>query len=231
MGFSEAKKSVVWREFFEWFYVGGIPATEDVGDTMAARFGAKVSLVSSSGPSSTSLSVLLDDYAWRWPDDEAALQFADFLHQTPHAFERSNSEGHFTGSSWLVSADGERVLLMHHRKLDRWLQLGGHADGDRDLARVALREAGEESGLSDLVVEPAIFDIDRHWIPERGQEPGHWHYDVRYVVRARGSEVFVLNEESLALAWRDVREIADDDTMDISLRRMAGRWLARTRSL
>lgn len=176
------------------------------------------------------LSLSLDDYASRWPDDETASQFADFLRQTPDAFERSHREGHFTGSSWLVSADGERVLLMHHRKLGRWLQPGGHADGDRDLARVALREASEESGLSDLVVDPVVFDIDRHWIPERGHEPGHWHYDVRFVVHARGSEAFVLNEESLALAWRDIHEIADDEAMDASLRRMAGRWLA-SRSL
>jgi 8-oxo-dGTP pyrophosphatase MutT (NUDIX family) len=186
--------------------------------------------VSFSSQSPTSLSLSLDDYASRWPDDDATSQFADFLRQTPDAFERSNSEGHFTGSSWLVSADGERVLLMHHRKLGRWLQPGGHADGDRDLARVALREAGEESGLRDLVVDPAIFDIDRHWIPERGQEPGHWHYDVRYVVHARGSEAFVLNEESLALAWRDIRQTAQDESADVSLRRMAIRWLA-TRSL
>lgn len=172
------------------------------------------------------LSLSLDDYASRCPDDEATQQFADFLRDTPAAFERSNREGHFTGSSWLVSADGERVLLMHHRKLGRWLQPGGHADGDRDLARVALREAEEETGLSDLVVEPAIFDIDRHWIPERGLEPGHWHYDVRYVVHARGSEAFVLNEESLALAWRDIGGMVDDETLDVSLRRMARRWLA-----
>ena len=173
------------------------------------------------------LSLSLDGYASRCPDDDATRQFADFLRGVPGAFERANSEGHFTGSSWLVSADGERVLLMHHRKLGRWLQPGGHADGDRDLARVALREAREETGLSDLVVEPAIFDLDRHWIPERGQEPGHWHYDVRYVVHARGSEAFEPNEESLALAWRDIREMAGDETIDASLRRMAGRWLAR----
>ena len=183
--------------------------------------------MSSVSQSSLPLSAALEDYASRWPDDAVTRQFADFLGHKPDAFERSQREGHFTGSSWLVSADGVRVLLMHHRKLGRWLQPGGHADGDRDLARVALREAEEESGLHELVVEPVIFDLDRHWIPERGQEPGHWHYDVRYVVHARGSEAFVLNEESLALAWRDVREIVDDETMDASLRRMAGRWLAR----
>ena len=90
--------------------------------------------------------------------------FRKFLHSAPEVFERSHPPGHFTGSAWLVSADGTRVLLMHHRKLDRWLQPGGHADGDTDLARVALREAQEETGVADLRVEGDIFDIDRHRI-------------------------------------------------------------------
>jgi 8-oxo-dGTP pyrophosphatase MutT (NUDIX family) len=145
----------------------------------------------------------------------------------PDAFERSRADAHFTGSAWLVSADGERVLLTHHRKLNRWLQLGGHADGDADLARVALREAAEESGLSDLAIEGAVFDIDRHLIPARGEVPAHWHYDVRYVVRARGSERFAVSEESLALAWRSIADIATDTSADASLRRMATRWFQR----
>ena len=95
------------------------------------------------------------------------------------------------------------------------------------LSRVALREAEEESGLTGLSVEPAPFDLDRHRIPTRGHEPEHWHYDVRYVVRAGENEVFEVNEESLALAWRNVREIADDPSSDESLRRMAKKWLLR----
>ncbi len=154
-------------------------------------------------------------------------EFLDFLASSPDAFERHHAVGHFTGSAWLVSADGRRVLLTHHRKLARWLQLGGHADGDRELSRVALREAEEESGLSGLVVEPAIFDLDRHWIPERKGEPGHWHYDVRFVVRATTDEAFVVGEESLDLAWRDIGELAADPETDASLKRMAIRWLAR----
>jgi 8-oxo-dGTP pyrophosphatase MutT (NUDIX family) len=121
-----------------------------------------------------------------------------------------------------------RVLLMHHRKLDRWLQPGGHADGDADLARVALREAREETGLSDLHLEGGIFDLDRHRIPARANEPGHWHYDVRYLVRAGANESFVVNAESHALAWRPVLEVARDETLDASLRRMARKRLALT---
>lgn len=151
--------------------------------------------------------------------------FREFAEGNADCCERTLQIGHFTGSAWLVSADGERVLLTHHRKLDRWLQPGGHADGDGDLARVALREAQEESGLRDLALEGGIFDLDRHAIPARGAEPEHWHYDVRFVVRALGSEQFVVGEESHALAWRAVSDIADDASADESLRRMARKWL------
>lgn len=140
---------------------------------------------------------------------------------------RERLAGHLTASSWLVDQPGRRVLLTHHRKLDRWLQLGGHADGDRDLARVALREAGEESGLGGLVLEGGLFDLDRHWIPARGDVPGHWHYDARYVVRAGVDEGYVVSAESHDLAWRDIDAIANDPDADPSLRRMACKWLRR----
>ncbi len=163
---------------------------------------------------------------WHGESETVGL-FEKFLHTQANAFERSNAAGHFTGSCWLVSADGLRVLLMHHRKLDMWLQPGGHADGDTDLARVALREAQEETGVAGLHVESGIFDIDRHGIPARANEPGHWHYDVRYVVRAEADERFTVNHESRALAWRPVTDVAADDSLDASLRRMARKWLNR----
>jgi 8-oxo-dGTP pyrophosphatase MutT (NUDIX family) len=174
------------------------------------------------------LRAALLDYAARHGEEAGvAAAFRDFLATHPLAFERADSSGHFTGSAWLVDARGERVLLTLHRKLGRWLQLGGHADGDTDLARVALREAEEESGLGGLVVEPVPFDLDRHRIPARGDEPEHWHYDVRYVVRATAGEDFVVSAESRALAWRGVGELAADAAADASLRRMARKWIAR----
>lgn len=156
---------------------------------------------------------------------ELADEYVDLL-ADPLAFSRERLAGHFTGSAWLVSQDGQRVLLTHHRKLQRWLQLGGHADGDADLAAVALREAAEESGLRGLSLEGEVFDLDRHWIPERGEVPGHWHYDVRYVVRAGEDENFAVSEESLALAWVSIEDLLRDPSADESLQRMARLWRA-----
>ncbi|MBB4654358.1 8-oxo-dGTP pyrophosphatase MutT (NUDIX family) [Xanthomonas sp. F14] len=173
----------------------------------------------------------LADYRARWPDEaELAEQFAQLLDDATNPFLRERVEGHFTGSAWVVSADGTRTLMTHHRKLQRWLQLGGHADGDRDLAQVALREAQEESGLTGLrLADAAIFDLDRHWIPTRGEVAGHWHYDARYVVVAGANEAFEVSEESLALAWRPVAELLADPQLDPSMRRMAEKWVARVR--
>jgi len=169
-------------------------------------------------------------YRRRWPGEaETVEKFIQLLEDAADPFVRQRLAGHFTASAWLVSDDGMRALLTHHRKLGRWLQLGGHADGDRDLARAALREAQEESGLDGLRVEPDIFDLDRHWIPEHKGVPAHWHYDVRYVVRACAHEDFVVSDESHALAWRDIDALADDASADASLRRMARKWLAGNR--
>jgi hypothetical protein len=79
--------------------------------------------------------------------------------------------------------------------------------------------------LPGLTVDPELFDLDRHWIPERGDVPGHWHYDLRFVVRAGAEERFVIGDESHDLAWRDIRAIAEDPAADESLRRMARKWL------
>jgi len=170
------------------------------------------------------LNQYFEDEPENWHSKDLLIEFAK---QNENCCERTLSIGHFTGSCWLVSKDGQRVLLTHHKKLERWLQLGGHADGDSDLAQVALREAEEESGLTDLSVEAEIFDLERHAIPARGNEPVHYHHDVRFVVHANGSEEFVVSDESHALAWRTISELVDDADAEESIRRMARKWLKR----
>lgn len=153
--------------------------------------------------------------------------FGELQRDSEDPYRRERLAGHFTASALVVSADGMRTLLTHHRKLGRWLQPGGHADGDRDLARVALREVEEETGLAGVRMEPSIFDLDRHWIPARVHEPGHWHYDVRFLALAGDDERFEISGESNELAWWPVEQVATAAQFDPSLRRMARRWLAR----
>jgi ADP-ribose pyrophosphatase YjhB (NUDIX family) len=141
---------------------------------------------------------------------EAAMTAETILFVEAHAdgLLRTCLPGHLTGSAWVVSPDKTRTLLTHHGKLDKWLQLGGHADGDPDLAAVALREAREESGLAQLrLVSTEIFDLDRHWIPARKTEPAHWHYDVRFMIEADPAEPLAISEESKDLAWVEVARV------------------------
>lgn len=167
----------------------------------------------------------IEAYARSYPAEaDTAEAFLSLLDDPADPFLRERASGHFTAGAWLVSRDGERLLMTHHRKLGRWLQLGGHADGARDMAAVALKEAQEESGLAGLAVDAdLIFDLDRHWIPARHDVAGHWHYDVRYVVRAGLDVCFVVSDESLELAWRPIAGLAGDP--DESLARMARKWL------
>lgn len=144
------------------------------------------------------------------PGGEAAMLagYVPFIAAHPHCLARTCLDGHLTASAWIVDVARTRTLLTHHRKLDRWLQLGGHVDGEADLAAAALREAQEESGLTWLrLVSPEIFDVDCHRIPARGAEPEHWHYDVRFLIEANPAEPLAISDESKDLAWVRLDEV------------------------
>ena len=171
----------------------------------------------------------------------AALELADrpseqpirermlaLLDRTPDCFYRHSFPGHFTGSALVVSFDGKRALLHHHRKLDKWMQFGGHCDGEEDVLRVAQREAWEESGVEGLVVKSAVpYDLDIHEIPARPAigEPVHFHYDVRYLFVAPENATFTASEESKELRWFTLEEMLALP-LDAGLRRLAEKWSA-----
>lgn len=165
-------------------------------------------------------------YAALHPVEAAcAARLAAFVRAHPDCFERSCAPGHVTGSAWILSPDRSHFLLTHHRKLDRWLQVGGHADGDPDPAAVALREAREESGLARLdfawPTAPGVpFDLDIHEIPARASEPAHLHHDVRYLLVAAPGLSLAVSDESHALRWFPCGR-ASDTLGEPSLRRMA----------
>ncbi|WP_089278773.1 NUDIX hydrolase [Antarctobacter heliothermus] len=137
--------------------------------------------------------------------------------------------GHVTGSAFVLSPDGASVLLTHHAKLDRWLQLGGHCDGIADVAFVALKEAYEESGLSRIrLLSDAVFDVDIHEIPARGVEPAHLHYDLRYLMQAEAGEI-AASAESHVLAWvplSDLSRYTQAESVLRMARRLAGQGLS-----
>jgi 8-oxo-dGTP pyrophosphatase MutT (NUDIX family) len=150
---------------------------------------------------------LLERHVSKRPEDvEIVQRFRDFVQEHADCFERSCREGHITASAWILSPDRRRVLLTHHRKLDRWLQLGGHCDGVPDPREAALREAREESGLLHFSFLPDAddvppLDLDIHPIPALGDEPAHLHHDVRFLLVSESGEELRASDESKDLRW------------------------------
>jgi 8-oxo-dGTP pyrophosphatase MutT (NUDIX family) len=143
-------------------------------------------------------------------------QFLELL-RSPSCFHRDHLPGHITGSAFIIDESRSFTLLTHHAKLNKWLQPGGHADGDENIPGVALREAEEETGLKNFsLVQPAIFDIDIHTIPARKDFPEHRHYDIRFLLQASRNEKFTITEESHDLAWislDDIASMTDNDSL------------------
>ncbi|MEO8191765.1 MAG: NUDIX hydrolase [Acidobacteriota bacterium] len=151
---------------------------------------------------------LLDELRSHIPGDaresDSLERIREFVATSADPFARDNAAGHVTGSAIVARPDGSAFLLIHHRKLDRWLQPGGHSDPeDATVLETALREVREETGAQDLV--PAnggrALDVDVHPIPARGSEPAHFHFDVRYLVILQGDAGAGEPAEVSGLAW------------------------------
>jgi 8-oxo-dGTP pyrophosphatase MutT (NUDIX family) len=176
--------------------------------------------------SQTGPGALIDALGAYPPGDERETRMVartqTFLAAADDPFSRrSFVPGHITGSAWIVDEERTHALLVHHRKLDRWLQPGGHAEAERDALAIAEREAREETGLQHLrPAQPGIYDVDVHVIPARGDDPEHAHFDIRFAFIADRGEPLVVSEESHAVAWRPIAEL-DRDGVDESVRRLA----------
>jgi 8-oxo-dGTP pyrophosphatase MutT (NUDIX family) len=164
----------------------------------------------------------LQHYVTSYDEERAFIsRFLELL-KDDHAFQRTHLPGHITGSAWIVDETKNFVLLTHHAKLHRWLQPGGHADGDEDIYRVATREAREETGITEYkILSTTLFDIDIHIIPARLDFPEHHHYDIRLLLEASCSASLVVTEESHAVEWVPISEIASRSGHNHSMQRMS----------
>ena len=168
-----------------------------------------------------SLEQLIIHYAQTYPEEMAPNDMLKFLDEETGYFLRNNYNGHFTGSAWIVNPDRSSILMTHHKKLGKWIQLGGHADGESDLLKVALREAKEESGIQQFkVFSEEIFDLDIHGIPQNNSELGHLHYDVRFLIEADPTgEAVIISDESHDVTWIPLADVTKLNP-EVSIARM-----------
>ncbi len=177
-------------------------------------------------PNKTDLITAIKNYE---PFDEIEHRHVDdtlkLLAGTDQCFLRSDFPGHINGGLWLLSPDHSRVLLTHHKILNQWFQFGGHADGDQDIAVVALREGMEESSIDQIeLITPDIFDIDVHPIPAnpKRNEPAHLHYEIRYLGRAKHMN-YTITDESHDVRWFTPSELTAMN-LGPSRQRMIDKW-------
>ncbi len=163
----------------------------------------------------------LKDYKTSYSEEALFVdQFLTLL-QHPDAYQRHHLPGHITGSSWIVDPEHQAALLLHHGKLNKWLQPGGHSDGDENTLVVAIREAQEETGVLNFKIpSERIFDLDIHPIPERKDMPAHFHYDVRFLFYASTKDAIIVSEESHDVKWIPFEDIAQKSGDNKSLLRM-----------
>lgn len=164
----------------------------------------------------------LNNYDTLFEEEKAFIpRFISLLTNFPNCYHRSLLTGHITASAWIIDGSGGSSLLVHHKKLNRWLQPGGHADGDENVVSAAWKEATEESGLISLkLFEENIFDLDIHLIPMHRDIQAHYHYDIRFLFIADREELYVVSDESNELRWVSMEQIGSMTDNNVSINRM-----------
>lgn len=167
-------------------------------------------------------------YKTKFKEEELFIpRFLDLL-KSERSFHRDHLPGHITGSAWIVDEYKAHVLLVHHAKLNKWLQPGGHADGDENILGVASREAEEETGLTNLTLfTQTIFDLDIHTIPSRPDFPEHLHYDVRFAFIASRKQKVIISNESHDVQWIKIENVGDFTQRNTSIIRMVKKSILR----
>ncbi len=163
------------------------------------------------------IDVILDIQAYKPFDDENLAhkeRILWFLTHEETIVGKDPALGHLTASAWILNEDYSKALLTHHKKLNRWLQLGGHIDLNETLLEAALREAQEESGLRMIhALMPEIFDVDVHVIPANPNQKTHVHYDIRFLLQANEKDSLIVSDESHRLQWfklSDLHQVTDE---------------------
>ncbi len=142
-----------------------------------------------------------------------------FARTHPDALHRTCIPGHFTASALVVERGSERFVMLHHTKLRRWLQPGGHVDGSSNMPAAALREATEETGIDGLQVALPPIDLDIHRVEPPG-EPAHDHLDIRFLVLAPPGSRLAPNHESTDMRWVTMSDLDSLDA-DLGIHRLA----------
>lgn len=175
------------------------------------------------------IQALIASYQQSYPAEQDKIAaFASLVEVGTQALDRAYfTPGHLTSSCWLLNPERDAVLLTHHKKLNRWLQLGGHVDGEMDLLASSLREAREESGIDQIsALSTQVIDIDIHEIPTIKGDPAHYHYDCRFLLQAEHSD-YRISDESNDLRWVPINDLSDwiaEESM-LRLHHKAMRWL------
>jgi 8-oxo-dGTP pyrophosphatase MutT (NUDIX family) len=178
------------------------------------------------------LLILLERYRTPFMEEAAMVERTRrFVRAHVNCFDRNPGPepGHVTASSWVVNPARSHVLMLHHRKLDRWLQPGGHADGLTDVLHAALKETEEETGAEPgriRILSPEIFDVDIHVIYPTTKDVRHEHFDIRFLLEIDDAAPLPGNHESYDLGWVPLEDVPRFNN-DLSIYRM----VKKTRNL